>query len=873
VKNKKLFAILTLVCFMFTLMPVAAFAAEPTVEYVGVVEESGEKFLAWEVNNPGTNKVVWYNGAAEGGYGELTAVTVNGDELYLVHVDAAADAEDGCAVMLVDGTFDWYGPADSATVKAFELTAAQRTVASAALNAADNETSFVWTKEANAQENLRAGVAKADIVFDILTAAEYDAMEDLYIWVTEGSNKAPSSALTAVSNAAVVKDDQSRVIPGLFFLDNVTSATEATLTFARDGVYTIHAAIVVNATTDFAKAYTDKAAIEVINVLDELATDASYSKVTVDATSVSSSKYVTEVTIASNTYELANGAKLEGKVAVNANSIDKETVKVVVKDNENNVLKREDVKVVTSSDSIAVDYDTLNTGSKGYVEFDVTGSVEGAYWVYVSVGQYEARIEVVVGAIGATYIETIKNVTNMVDLDTASLAGRVEFEITDINGNVVIPKDVNASGFTYADVAGLDGALTNDATEAGGTEKGIYVKFVEKPAKSNLKNEDLTLVYLGEQYGWTISVNGGLDAEGTYEIKVLLDNGKAAYATVNVKEFQTPVRLVLTYKQAAVELGGTAVVDQLIFMDANGVTKSAANEVELAANGYAILDFDAETGAVKVKPAEQYVGKEIKVIAVSERYDLTATATIKVTADAAELQFVDKTAEVGINNKLDIQLVDGAGNKVAPTNMSKAEISYVVLDKPADAKVSVATVSQKDLAAKGTFTMALTSNTVGNVTVQAIAKLTDAAGVVKYYTGAQVIAVGTDSTGDVVVMSIGSNQIVKNDAVATMVAAPVVENNRTFVPFRALAEAFGAEVAWDEATQAVTAELNGVKVVLTIGSANYTVNGVEKAADVAPFINGASTMVPVRFVAEAFGIKVIPTYDANGATADILFNL
>jgi len=33
VKNKKLFAILTLVCFMFTLMPVAAFAAEEEVSY------------------------------------------------------------------------------------------------------------------------------------------------------------------------------------------------------------------------------------------------------------------------------------------------------------------------------------------------------------------------------------------------------------------------------------------------------------------------------------------------------------------------------------------------------------------------------------------------------------------------------------------------------------------------------------------------------------------------------------------------------------------------------------------------------------------------------------------------------------------------
>ena len=122
-------------------------------------------------------------------------------------------------------------------------------------------------------------------------------------------------------------------------------------------------------------------------------------------------------------------------------------------------------------------------------------------------------------------------------------------------------------------------------------------------------------------------------------------------------------------------------------------------------------------------------------------------------------------------------------------------------------------------------------------------------------------------------MSVNSNEIVKNGEVAVIDAAPIVENNRTFVPFRALAEAFGATVAFDEATQAVTAELNGTTVVMTIGSAEYTVNGEAKTADVAPFINGSRTMVPDRFVAEAFGIKVIPTYDENGATADILFNL
>ena len=120
-------------------------------------------------------------------------------------------------------------------------------------------------------------------------------------------------------------------------------------------------------------------------------------------------------------------------------------------------------------------------------------------------------------------------------------------------------------------------------------------------------------------------------------------------------------------------------------------------------------------------------------------------------------------------------------------------------------------------------------------------------------------------------MSIGANNIVVNSDVKAIAAAPMIQDNRTFVPFRALAEAFGAEVAWDEATQSVTAELNGVKVVMVIGANDYTVNGVAKTADVAPFINGGSTMVPVRFVAEAFGINVTPIAAADGSVADVLF--
>ena len=243
--------------------------------------------------------------------------------------------------------------------------------------------------------------------------------------------------------------------------------------------------------------------------------------------------------------------------------------------------------------------------------------------------------------------------------------------------------------------------------------------------------------------------------------------------------------------------------------------------------------------------------------------------------------------EVDVNNKIVWNVVDSEGNEVTLDNKYNKldSVKYVVLDKPEDAKVSVYDLTDK-VGFDGEGKMAITSNKVGNVTVQVVAQVqvngeksddgkneTLAATQTKYYTGTQIFAVGTEGVGDVVVMSIGSNEIIVNDAKATIDAAPMVQNDRTYVPFRALAEAFGAEVAYDEATQAVTAELNGVTVVMTIGSATYTVNGEEKTMDVAPFINGSRTMVPVRFAAEAFGIKVIPTYDENGATADILFNL
>lgn len=86
--------------------------------------------------------------------------------------------------------------------------------------------------------------------------------------------------------------------------------------------------------------------------------------------------------------------------------------------------------------------------------------------------------------------------------------------------------------------------------------------------------------------------------------------------------------------------------------------------------------------------------------------------------------------------------------------------------------------------------------------------------------------------------------------------APQIVDGRTMVPLRAIFEALGATVAWSESTRTVTAIKDNDVVICTIDSYKMTVNGEQKKLDVAPMIIDGRTMVPVRFVAEAFGCNV-----------------
>jgi hypothetical protein len=94
-----------------------------------------------------------------------------------------------------------------------------------------------------------------------------------------------------------------------------------------------------------------------------------------------------------------------------------------------------------------------------------------------------------------------------------------------------------------------------------------------------------------------------------------------------------------------------------------------------------------------------------------------------------------------------------------------------------------------------------------------------------------------------------------NGAPLNLNPAPQERGGRVFVPLRGVFEQLGASVVYDNGT--INAQGRGGRSVsLHIGSTQATVNGQAQALDVAPFIIGASTYVPLRFVSQALGATV-----------------
>jgi len=83
---------------------------------------------------------------------------------------------------------------------------------------------------------------------------------------------------------------------------------------------------------------------------------------------------------------------------------------------------------------------------------------------------------------------------------------------------------------------------------------------------------------------------------------------------------------------------------------------------------------------------------------------------------------------------------------------------------------------------------------------------------------------------------------------------PQIEGERVYVPIRIVAKYLGADIAWQNPQ--IVINYSDTELTLTIGSKLAYKDGADFVIDAQPYIKDGRTMVPLRFIAEAFACQV-----------------
>ncbi|QDY82095.1 copper amine oxidase N-terminal domain-containing protein [Paenibacillus polymyxa] len=98
------------------------------------------------------------------------------------------------------------------------------------------------------------------------------------------------------------------------------------------------------------------------------------------------------------------------------------------------------------------------------------------------------------------------------------------------------------------------------------------------------------------------------------------------------------------------------------------------------------------------------------------------------------------------------------------------------------------------------------------------------------------------------------NQIKVDGVTVTTDVKPEMKNKRVMVPLRVISESLGANVEWSDSE--VSLVKSEMKVKLAINKSTAEKNGKKIPLDVKPYTKNNRTYVPLRFIAEAFGCNV-----------------
>lgn len=525
----------------------------------------------------------------------------------------------------------------------------------------------------------------------------------------------------------------------------------------------------------------------------------------------------------------------------------------------------EEVTFSVSDTALKLNKTTATTDAAGTVKVRVTAEKSfGSFNEYVraKAGSKNAYAHVNFGSPG------VFDVVHVAGGNEKAARGEdysFKFRLNDLNGNKIsnnLP----------------DGTAIDSASLTGGAY-GVTISAPTRPSDVAL-SEDMSgnsgngTVKKDKDNNFEVTIPGAkLNKDGDYVVRVSLNNGKYIDVPFTVQKQGELVRMELEYDTKAVALGAVSSEATLKYYDADNIVKKVTQPFSgitfSATPGAYVASVNQTTGEVTLSGNRNLTG-EVLVTAVDATENLSATYTMQVAKEISGFNvIVPETTEVGKTAKVQLQLVDIDGVAIgAGSTATIGTKSVVVTSKPADAVTTakVAAGFDNDLKEKGNPYIDVKSDTAGEVRVTAVVDI-NGVNYAKNFTvnfGAPKAEV---PGANKVTLFIGQQVAVVDGDASVLDVAPFIKDGRTFVPVRFIAEALGADVKYDAATQTVTATRGDDVVVLTIGSNVMTVNGEAQVTDVAPFIVDGRTVLPFRALAEAFGSEV--AWDA--ATQSVVF--
>nr|WP_302599165.1 stalk domain-containing protein [uncultured Cellulosilyticum sp.] len=224
--------------------------------------------------------------------------------------------------------------------------------------------------------------------------------------------------------------------------------------------------------------------------------------------------------------------------------------------------------------------------------------------------------------------------------------------------------------------------------------------------------------------------------------------------------------------------------------------------------------------------------------------DKTLAGTSVVTKSKIEVTFAkvsDAVAKaVKAYNEKNNNMIMTAGVAVASKDFTEPAMLTLTVDKAAINDTDKLAIVKIDVNEKGELAIKLFGG-----------KLDAEKGTVSTYvneTGNYFVAKTEGFTS--INLVINNKTSIINDNNHALDAAPVIVEERTMVPLRFIAEAFGAEIKWDNKKKTVGIAMGDQTLEMTI---NKEIEGFGAA----PMIMNGRTMVPIRYISERLGANVI----------------